>query len=463
MRRFGTRVALVLLLGPTTLVAQAPTDTSLVRRILAAEDRRDANDPALAEGCAHPDQRIAVLARRAHGRIVDSAFAFRDSLPTLPAPPSYPDPAWRLRYRALGARGVACSTVQAALADSAWPVRFRAMAALTPTCADSTSLARMHMFASGSVAGVTWHHAAHATVALARLGATDVTPRIRALAGHAEWNARVYAVRAAMTGADTVQARALLSDRHANVRAAAISALARSEALTDRAAFVRALRDSNLVVVLAAARALAAAPEPEARRAANVAFRHWAARDNDSERDVRRALLAAAGRPASDDRPRAAPPPVPDEAAALALGAEARVRVTMARGGTFVVRLRGDAAPIMAARILELVRAGYYDGKSWHRVEHDFVVQGGSPGADEYVGHPRFLRDELGGVPHVRGTVGMSTRGHDTGDAQWFINLRDNLRLNGAYTVFGEVIEGIEVVDGILEGDVIASMALIER
>ncbi|HET7188305.1 MAG TPA: peptidylprolyl isomerase, partial [Gemmatimonadaceae bacterium] len=84
--------------------------------------------------------------------------------------------------------------------------------------------------------------------------------------------------------------------------------------------------------------------------------------------------------------------------------------------------------------------------------------QGGSPGRNEYVGHPRYLRDELGTVPHLRGTVGMSTRGHDTGDAQWFVNLKDNPRLGRDYTVFAEVVEGMEVVDGILEGDIIASI-----
>jgi cyclophilin family peptidyl-prolyl cis-trans isomerase len=128
-------------------------------------------------------------------------------------------------------------------------------------------------------------------------------------------------------------------------------------------------------------------------------------------------------------------------------------------GGAFVVRLRGDVAPMMAARILALANAHYYDGLTWHRVEHDFVIQGGSPGASEYVGYDQAMRDELGTVAHVRGTVGMSTRGHDTGDAQWFVNLRDNLRLGRDYTVFGEVVEGIDVVDGILEGDVIASIA----
>jgi cyclophilin family peptidyl-prolyl cis-trans isomerase len=103
-----------------------------------------------------------------------------------------------------------------------------------------------------------------------------------------------------------------------------------------------------------------------------------------------------------------------------------------------------------------LVRKRYYDGHTWHRVEPDFVIQGGGPGANEYVGYARYFRDELGTVPHVRGTVGMSTRGHDTGDAQWFVNLRDNLRLGRDYTVFAEVIDGIDVVDGILEGDAIA-------
>ena len=91
------------------------------------------------------------------------------------------------------------------------------------------------------------------------------------------------------------------------------------------------------------------------------------------------------------------------------------------------------------------------------------MIQGGGPGANEYIGHPRFFRDELGTVPHARGTVGMSTRGHDTGDAQWFINLKDNLRLGRDYTVFAEVVEGIEVVDGILEGDIIPEMREVPR
>jgi cyclophilin family peptidyl-prolyl cis-trans isomerase len=121
------------------------------------------------------------------------------------------------------------------------------------------------------------------------------------------------------------------------------------------------------------------------------------------------------------------------------------------------VRLRGGVAPMMSARVLELVQRGYYDGGNWHRVEPDFVIQGGGPGTNEYVGYDQYLRDELGTLAHPRGSVGMSTRGHDSGDAQWFINLKDNPRLERDYTVFGDVVEGMDVVDGILEGDVVAS------
>jgi cyclophilin family peptidyl-prolyl cis-trans isomerase len=247
------------------------------------------------------------------------------------------------------------------------------------------------------------------------------------------------------------------------VKEVAIEALSKLTGHADDGIFLRALGAKGAQAVRAAAIALKGSPRPDVAAAANATFERWVARANASERDVRVALLEAAGRPASDDRPPPVRVELPRYAVALALGADIRLRVTMAPssgGGSFVVRLRGDVAPMMAARILALARRGYYDGLSWHRVEHDFVIQGGSPGANEYVGLAQYLRDELGSVPHVRGTVGMSTRGHDTGDAQWFINLKDNLRLNRDYTVFAEVIDGIDVVDGILEGDVIARIAV---
>ena len=204
--------------------------------------------------------------------------------------------------------------------------------------------------------------------------------------------------------------------------------------------------------------ALKGSPRNEVVAAANVAFDAWVDRKIASARDARLALLGLTDR---DDHPPPLRYALPPDAVALALGKLVVLRVTMSPasgGGFFTVRLRGDNAPMMAARVVEMVRKHYYDNQDWHRVEHDFVIQGPSPGSNEYVGYTEFFRDELGTLPHMRGTVGMSTRGHDTGDGQWFVNLRDNMRLGKDYTVFAEVVDGMDVVDGILEGDIIATI-----
>jgi cyclophilin family peptidyl-prolyl cis-trans isomerase len=94
----------------------------------------------------------------------------------------------------------------------------------------------------------------------------------------------------------------------------------------------------------------------------------------------------------------------------------------------------------------------------------NFVLQGGSPGADEYDAlTPQFMRDELGFTSNERGTFGISTRGHDTGDGQIFVNLIDNWRLDHTYTVFARVLSGMDVVDRILEGDVIETIRIERR
>jgi cyclophilin family peptidyl-prolyl cis-trans isomerase len=241
----------------------------------------------------------------------------------------------------------------------------------------------------------------------------------------------------------------------------AIETLSKLTGHADDDIYVAALGARGAQAVRSAAIALKGSPRGDVPAAASAAFKRWLALGNASAHDTRAALLEAAGRPLTDDVSPTRHNDLLPQTVALALGEDIRLRVTMtpaSGGGSFVVRLRGDVAPLMSARILALARAGYYDGLTWQRVEHDFVIQGGSPGANEYIGLPEFIRDELGTVPHVRGTVGMSTRGHDTGDAQWFVNLRDNLRLNADYTVFAEVVDGIDVVDGILEGDTIGSI-----
>jgi cyclophilin family peptidyl-prolyl cis-trans isomerase len=382
---------------------------------------------------------------------------------------AWPEPAWRLRFRALTTQS-ACGAIRAALADSAWPVRLHAAdVAGAPCASDSATVKILDQWidlvpvntSQRARGNVSWHAAAHAIVALAHIDPGDARRHLGALTTHRQWQLRMYAARAAGILSDTAHLRALARDANDNVKERAIDALSTLTGHADDSVYLAVINSpsAGAQAVRAAARALLGSPDPGAHAAENTAFQRWVARNIASARDARVALLEAAGRPASEDRPPTARAAVPARAVALALGGEARLRVTMSSasgGGSFVVRLRGDVAPIMAARVLALVQSGYYNGYGWHRVEPDFVIQGPSPGDNEYVGYSQYFRDELGGVPHVRGTVGMSTRGHDSGDGQWFVNLRDNLRLGRDYTVFGEVVEGMDVVDGILEGDVIA-------
>ena len=365
---------------------------------------------------------------------------------------------------------VEAALLRLAAADSAWPVRLRAADLARTSCAADTALVatflrwidrRPATLDRRRRGEVSWQGAAHAIAAIARLAPDEARPRLEALATDRSWPLRRAAARAAGVLNDTLLLRRLATDRDDNVAETAIELLRERTAHTDDAVYLAALSRRGAQVVRAAAVALKGSSRPELSDAAIRAYQRFAARNNASERDVRVALLEAAGRPAEEDRIREASRPLPRDAVRLALGDTIILRVTMAKqsgGGTFDVRLRGDVAPIMAARLAAFATRGYYDGLTWHRVEHDFVIQGGSPGANEYVGHPLALRDELGTVSHRRGTLGMSTRGHDTGDAQWFVNLRDNARLDRDYTVWGEVIAGIDIVDGILEGDTIRSV-----
>lgn len=442
-------------------------DSQLVARILRAEQRRDSADASLALGASHSQARVRVLALRARERIRDAAFVRRDSLPgaALPAPRVWAEPAWKVRFRVLAEKRDDCAVLRAGLADSVVQVRLRAAALVRASCASDAVIrstlvgwvdalpadARTHRRGVAS-----WHLGAHGLVALARVAPDAARPRVTRLRAHRQWQVRQYAARAAVILNDRDALRTLAADADPNVAEAAIEGLASLAGAAEQAVYVRALARAEVQPVRVAAVALKGTTDPAARTAAAAALARFAGRSNASERDVRVALLEAAGRPATDDRPPARVDSLDAQAVPLALGATRFLEVQIHPdhgGGRFVVRLRGDVAPIMAARILALASRGYYDGSSWHRAEYDFVLQGGSPGANEYVGESRALIDEVGTVPHTRGTMGMSTRGHDTGDAQWFINLRDNPRLAKDYTIFAEVVDGMDIVDRLLEGD----------
>lgn len=148
-------------------------------------------------------------------------------------------------------------------------------------------------------------------------------------------------------------------------------------------------------------------------------------------------------------------------AAALAPGApaqEAAPRVALETTlGTFVVELWPAEAPKTVANFLGYVDRDFYDGLVFHRVIPDFMIQTGGYDADLEYREPgaAIANESLGGPRNLRATLAMARmRDPDSAEAQFFVNLKDNRHLDAAgdrpgYTVFGEVIEGMDVVDRI--------------
>ena len=108
-----------------------------------------------------------------------------------------------------------------------------------------------------------------------------------------------------------------------------------------------------------------------------------------------------------------------------------------------------------------MARSGWFNGLTFHRVVPNFVVQGGSPGANEYMGDGPFTRDELGLAHRTPGArSGISTRGRDTGDGQLFVNLIDNWRLDHDYTIIGDIVAGWRSWIAMQEGAIIQRVDL---
>ena len=122
--------------------------------------------------------------------------------------------------------------------------------------------------------------------------------------------------------------------------------------------------------------------------------------------------------------------------------------------GTVVVAMRPDLAPGHVARIKELVREGFYDGVPFHRVIDGFMAQTGDPTGTGRGGSGTKLKAEFSREPHARGTVSMARADNpDSGDSQFFICFEDARFLDGKYTVWGKVIEGMANVDKIKRGE----------
>ena len=118
--------------------------------------------------------------------------------------------------------------------------------------------------------------------------------------------------------------------------------------------------------------------------------------------------------------------------------------------GPVVIALRPDLAPGHVARIKELVRDGFYDGVVFHRVIDGFMAQTGDPTGTGTGGSGKKLQAEFSREPHTRGTVSMArAQSPDSGDSQFFICFEDSRFLDGQYTVWGKVVDGMDNVDKI--------------
>jgi peptidylprolyl isomerase len=122
--------------------------------------------------------------------------------------------------------------------------------------------------------------------------------------------------------------------------------------------------------------------------------------------------------------------------------------------GRVVIELRPDLAPKHVARIKELVRQGFYDGIVFHRVIEGFMAQTGDPTGTGTGGSGQKIDAEFSQEPFKRGTVGMArAQSPNSADSQFFIMFANGDFLNGQYTVWGQVVEGMEFVDKIKRGE----------
>ena len=129
--------------------------------------------------------------------------------------------------------------------------------------------------------------------------------------------------------------------------------------------------------------------------------------------------------------------------------------------GLIKVELYADKAPLTVANFVNLVKHGFYDGLAFHRVIADFMVQGGCPEGSGRGGPGYRFEDETkNGVRHERGVLSMANAGPNTNGSQFFITHIKTDWLDGKHTVFGKVLEGLDVVDAIQQGDAINKITL---
>ena len=379
------------------------------------------------------------------------------------------DPAGMVRLEALrgfASRGDdgACETFIAATRDVETTIALTAidqMAVCGTHAGSVTLLAAAINDLSGASAPRGWHRSAHAIVALAAAAPEQAADALGRFVAAQRWEMRVYAARAAAVLKNRSVLETLAADGHDNVVEAAVVGLSAVVGHEGDALYIRTLSRNGYSALRAAALALDETPNvADALTALKAAWRRLTEENRAGSADSRAAIAATMTRLGAPPPAVAAPRRDTQEsnltAAELRRLAAPRARITIRDLGSFDLALFTSEAPATVVRFATLAESGYYNGMTFHRVVPNFVVQGGSPNAEFDV-----IRDEVGLWPHVRGAVGMSTRGRDAGDGQFFVNLVDNPRFDHEYTVFAQILNGIEVVERILEGDVIERIEIL--
>jgi cyclophilin family peptidyl-prolyl cis-trans isomerase len=442
-----------------------------IRRLAVAAlmSAKAVDDTLVARAATDPDEQVRRLVMRAAATL-DSTSAQVAGLLEKAAT----DPVAMVRLEALRSAYVrgrgdpaVCALNLEAAADPDTHVALLALDQLDG-CGDTPRVLTLLELTAGEVVDPSrgaWQRAAHALVSLAAVAPERASALVPKFVRSSTWQARAYAARAAGRMHDSDTLRQLAVDADDNVCETALDQLRLIDGHAADDLYVAALSRTGYQAARAAAYGLVGSPHPgHAVPALQAALRRLTDQGYDNSLSARSAIRAALV--SLDADPDVAEAAVAPHASDMTLDewrrlASARARITIRDMGTIDLALLTDLAPQTVVKFAQLAEAGYYNGLTFHRVVPNFVVQGGSPGANEYVGYRDFMNDEVSRWSNTRGAVGLSTRGRDTGDAQFFINLVDNPRLDHEYTVFAHVLAGLDVADAIIEGDVIEKIEIL--
>jgi cyclophilin family peptidyl-prolyl cis-trans isomerase/HEAT repeat protein len=138
------------------------------------------------------------------------------------------------------------------------------------------------------------------------------------------------------------------------------------------------------------------------------------------------------------------------------------VAIITTNRGEIEMELLFDIAPLTVLNFIDLAEEGFYDGLSFHRVVPNFVVQGGCPRGDGWGGPADMIRCEYSDRPYERGTVGVATSGRDAGGSQFFFCHSPQPHLEARYTIFADVLYGMDIIDQMVVGDLIEGITIEE-